>query len=614
MIILCGIVGYIGKNRAVPYLIEGLEKLEYRGYDSAGIAVSESEKINVIKSKGRLANLVEKIDSQSEIDSHVGIGHTRWATHGKPSDANAHPHLSRGGLFCVVHNGIIENYASLRSALTQDGFAFLSETDTEVIAQLLEKNYNGNVIETIVKTTAMLDGAYGLAILCRDFPDEIVCVRQSSPLVVGKSEEGVFASSDVTAMLKYTNDVFKLDNGEIAKLTENDIVFYNENGEKINKESEHIDWSVEDAQKGGFEHFMLKEIDEQPKALLNTISPRISDKKEIVFDSSFKLTDDDIKNLNKIVITACGSAYHVGVTAKYVFEKMTRLPVTVEIASEFRYSDPIIDENSLVIVISQSGETADSLAALRLSNEKGAKTLGVLNVVGSSIANESQSVIYTFAGPEIAVATTKAYSTQTAVMYLLSGYIAHKRGLLSADGLASFVCDVEKLPELVEIVLKQSSDSAEEMADSFAKLDHAYYIGRNLDYSCAMEASLKMKEISYIHSEAYAAGELKHGTISLIEKGTVVVALAACDDVFAKTMSNIREVKARGAKVIVVSTEKHKDELSDMEQSIIIPEINSLLSTSLEILPMQLLAYYTAKKRGCDIDKPRNLAKSVTVE
>ena len=611
---MCGIVGYIGKNRAVPYLIEGLEKLEYRGYDSAGIAVSENDKINVIKSKGRLKNLESKIDSIGEICSQVGIGHTRWATHGKPSDENAHPHLSMGGLFCVVHNGIIENYASLRTSLTEDGFKFLSETDTEVIAQLLEKNYNGNVIETIVKTTAMLDGAYALAILCRDFPDEIVCVRKSSPLVVGKSEEGVFASSDVTAMLKYTNDVFKLDNDEIAVLTRDDIVFHNKDGEKIDKASEHIDWSVEDAQKGGFEHFMLKEIDEQPKALFNTISPRINDKKEIVFDSSFKLTDDDIRSLNKIVITACGSAYHVGVTAKYVFEKMTRLPVTVEIASEFRYSDPIIDENSLVIVISQSGETADSLAALRLSNEKGAKTLGVLNVVGSSIANESQSVIYTFAGPEIAVATTKAYSTQTAVMYLLSGYIAQKRGLLSADGLASFVCDVEKLPELVETVLKQSSDRAKEISDSFAKLDHAYYIGRNLDYSCAMEASLKMKEISYIHSEAYAAGELKHGTISLIEKGTVVVALAANDDVFAKTMSNIREVKARGAKIIVVSTEKHKDELSDMEQSIIIPEVNALLSSSLEILPMQLLAYYTAKKRGCDIDKPRNLAKSVTVE
>ena len=610
---MCGIVGYAGKHHAVPYLLEGLEKLEYRGYDSAGIAVNEPGTIRVIKTKGRIGNLESLIASQRHSDATVGIGHTRWATHGKPNDVNAHPHLSESGLFCVVHNGIIENYLSLKEQLIADGVQFASETDTEVIAHLLEKNYDGDFVSTVRKTVAMLEGAYALCILCRDFPDRIVCTRWASPLVMGKNSDGVFLASDVTAILKHTDDIYYLDGREIAQIENGAITFFTPDGVVKEKQPKHIDWSVSAAQKDGYEHFMLKEIMEQPKAVQDTVSPRISSDKRIVFED-FRLTDEEITHLNRIVIVACGSAFHAGEVGRYVLEKMTRIPVETAIASEFRYRDPVLDEHTLVIVISQSGETADTLAGLRLANEKGAKTVCIVNVVSSSIANEGGSVVYTHAGPEIAVATTKAYSAQVAVLYLLSGYIADRKGLLSDAARETFVDALLQLPGLIDQTLKDCNNQMQQFSQMFIPLEHAYFIGRNLDYACAMEASLKLKEISYIHSEAYAAGELKHGTISLVEKGTLVVALAACSDVFGKTMSNIKEVKARGARVLCVSTSENAAALNEVDYKVIIPNTLPLFSVTLEVLPMQLLGYYTARNRGCDIDKPRNLAKSVTVE
>ncbi|MBR3554032.1 MAG: glutamine--fructose-6-phosphate transaminase (isomerizing) [Clostridia bacterium] len=610
---MCGIVGYAGKHHAVPYLLEGLEKLEYRGYDSAGIAVNEPDAIRVIKTRGRIGNLESLIASQRHSDATVGIGHTRWATHGKPNDVNAHPHLSEHGLFCVVHNGIIENYLSLKAQLIADGFHFASETDTEVIAHLLEQNYDGDFVSTVRKTVAMLEGAYALCILCRDFPDSIVCTRWASPLVMGKNSDGVFLASDVTAILKHTDDVFYLDGREIALIENGALTFFGPDGAAGEKQPRHIDWSVSAAQKDGYEHFMLKEIMEQPKAIQDTVSPRISSDKRIVFEN-FHLTDDEIAHLNRIVIVACGSAFHAGEVGRYVLEKMTRIPVETAIASEFRYRDPVLDSHTLVIVISQSGETADTLAGLRLANEKGAKTVCIVNVVSSSIANEGGSVIYTHAGPEIAVATTKAYSAQVAVLYLLSGYIADRKGFLTDDARKTYVDALLKLPDLIDQTLRDCDDQMKKFAELFIPMEHAYFIGRNLDYACAMEASLKLKEISYIHSEAYAAGELKHGTISLVEKGTLVVALAACSDVFAKTMSNIKEVKARGARVLCVSTSENAAAMNEVDFKVIIPDTLPLFAVTLEVLPMQLLGYYTAKSRGCDIDKPRNLAKSVTVE
>ncbi len=610
---MCGIVGYAGKNRAVPYLLEGLEKLEYRGYDSAGIAVNEEDVIRIMKTKGRIGNLESLIASQRHSDATVGIGHTRWATHGKPNDVNAHPHISQSGLFCVVHNGIIENYLQLKAQLIADGYRFVSETDTEVIAHLLEQNYDGNFVSTVRKTTAMLEGAFALCILCRDFPDSIVCTRWASPLVMGKSDDGVFLASDVTAILKHTSDIYYLDGHETALIADGGITFFDKAGNATQKAPKHIDWNVSAAQKGGYEHFMLKEIMEQPKAIQDTVSPRIDSDGRIVFED-FHLTDEEIENLNRIVIVACGSAFHAGEVGRYVLEKMTRIPVETAIASEFRYRDPVLDAHSLVIVISQSGETADTLAGLRLANEKGAKTVCIVNVVSSSIANEGGSVVYTHAGPEIAVATTKAYSAQVSVLYLLAGYIADRKGLLPEEERRTYVDALRKLPELIAQTLEDCGEQMQKLSEMFIPLEHAYFIGRNLDYACAMEASLKMKEISYIHSEAYAAGELKHGTISLIEKGTLVVALAACSDVFGKTMSNIKEVKARGARVLCVSTSENASAMSEVDFKVIIPDTLPLFAVTLEVLPMQLLGYYTAKNRGCDIDKPRNLAKSVTVE
>ncbi len=610
---MCGIVGYIGKNRAVPYLLEGLEKLEYRGYDSAGIATVENGSLRILKTKGRVSSLEALIASERQSPAHIGIGHTRWATHGKPSDSNAHPHESQSGLFCVVHNGVIENYLTLKAELQAQGVTFRSETDTEVIAHLLEKNFDGDFVSTVRKTTAMLEGAYALCILCRDFPEQIVCTRWGSPLVLGKTEEGCLIASDISALLRHTNDFFYLDGNETVLVTAQGMTFFDKTGAPVQKQSRHLDVDVSAAQKDGYDHFMLKEIMEQPKAVGDTIRSRITKNGEIAFED-FHLTDSEVRALQRITIVACGSAYHAGAVGKYVIEKMARLPVEIDIASEFRYRDPVLDAHTLVILISQSGETADTLAALRLANEQGAKTLCIVNVVSSSIANEGGSVIYTHAGPEIAVATTKAYAAQVSVFYLLAGYLAQKKGLLTGDAFASYVRDLLALPELIGETLNACNAQMQALSQMFIPLEHAYFIGRNLDYACAMEASLKLKEISYIHSEAYAAGELKHGTISLIEKGTLVVALCACSAVFPKTLSNIKEVKARGARVLAVAANAQTDALGEVDYRVILPDVNPLFSVSLEVLPMQLLGYYTAKSRGCDIDKPRNLAKSVTVE
>lgn len=609
---MCGIVGYTGKNRAVPYLLDGLSKLEYRGYDSAGIAIIENGELNVIKKSGRLSVLENELSKRGEIPSTVGIGHTRWATHGKPSDENAHPHLSENSLFAVVHNGIIENYASVKEQLESEGIRFSSETDTEVISQLLEKNYDGSFLSSVLKTLPMLEGAYALAVLCKDEPETMICAKKASPLVLGKNGEGVFAASDVTAVLKHTRDIYKLSDGEIAVCKPGSLSFYSPDGTPVQKNSERITWSAEDAQKGGYDHFMLKEIFEQPAAFSATVNKHIHGGK-ISFEN-LPFSKEEIKKFNRIVITACGSAYHTGIVGKYIFESLTRIPTEVDIASEFRYRNPILDKNTLVIIISQSGETADTLAALRLAKEKGARVLSVVNVVGSTIANESDGVIYTAAGPEIAVATTKAYSTQLAVLYLLCGFFANERGLMDEEALAEYLRELQSVPKKINEVLEANRERAKELAKLFVPLDHAYYIGRGLDYAAAAEGSLKMKEISYIHSEAYAAGELKHGTISLVEKGTLIVALACHEPLFGKTMSNIREVVSRGARILAVTTEEHKDDMKDLDFVLTVPKTLLPFCASLEVVVLQLLAYYASLFRGCDIDKPRNLAKSVTVE
>lgn len=609
---MCGIVGYVGTKNSVPYLVEGLSKLEYRGYDSAGIAVFENGKLNVTKRSGRLSALEDALKAKKESESTVGIGHTRWATHGAPTDENAHPHLSENGVFAVVHNGIIENYSELKKSLSESGVHFSSQTDTEVIAAMLEKNYEGDFLSTVLKTLSFLEGTYALAILCRDFPDRLILARKSSPLVLGKGEDGWFAASDVTAVLKHTSDVYKLSDGELAVVGKEKISFMTFDGKKIEKEPERITWSAQDAQKDGYAHFMLKEIFEQPAVFERTISPHIRNGK-IEFEN-FSLSEEEVKGIDRIIITACGSAYHAGIIGKYVIEKAARIPVEVDIASEFRYRDPILNKNTLVIIISQSGETADTLAALRLAKERGAKVLSIVNVVGSTIANESESVVYTAAGPEIAVATTKAFSAQVAVLYLLAAYFSDRKGTFSKDDLSLYLSNLQTVPKKIEETIESVSGEAKRIGKEFSSLEHSYFIGRGLDYAAATEGSLKLKEISYIHSEAYAAGELKHGTISLIEEGTAVIALACEDALFSKTMSNIKEVVSRGAKVLVVTTEKNKAECSGLDFVVTVPEAYCYFSPSVEVVFLQLLSYYTALFRGCDIDKPRNLAKSVTVE
>lgn len=608
---MCGIVGYVGSDNAAPILLEGLSKLEYRGYDSAGIAVYNGNEIQVEKAKGRLAVLSDMTDSGNSVKGCVGIGHTRWATHGEPSDVNSHPHLSQSNRFAVVHNGIIENYIPLKKKLIDKGFNFLSETDTEVIAHLFEYYYNGDIIDAMIKVINKLEGSYALGVLCADYPDQFVAVRKASPMIIGLGNGENFIASDVTAILKHTRDIYYLEDNEIVVLNKDSVKVYNTDKEEVSKDVFTVDWDVSAAEKGGYEHFMMKEIEEQPKALRDTISPRIKNGKVVLDDIS--LTTEDIKNIRKIYIVACGSAYHVGVVGKYIIEKMCRIPVEVQVASEFRYCDPIVGSRDLVIVISQSGETADTLAALKEAKNHGARILSIVNVVGSAIANASDDVIYTWAGPEIAVATTKAYSTQLSVMYLISLYMADKLGMVTSGEYAQYVKDIESLPDMVSEILK-NKDEIQYLASKFYNCQSIFFIGRNLDYAVCLEGSLKLKEISYIHSEAYAAGELKHGTISLIEDGTLVVALATGADLFDKTVSNVKEVKARGAVVMGITTQNQDDMDSVADHVVKIPLINETLLPSLSVIPLQLFGYYVASLKGCDIDKPRNLAKSVTVE
>ena len=612
---MCGIVGYIGEEQAAPLLLQGLEKLEYRGYDSAGVAVYTGEKLEVAKAKGRLKILSDMLDEGKSLRGTIGIGHTRWATHGAPSDINSHPQVSDSGKFAVVHNGIIENYLTLKTFLMDRGVTFVSETDTEVVAQLLEyyyKKYQCDILEAMIRVIHKVEGSYALGVICQDSPDELYAVRKDSPLIVGLGQGENFIASDVPAILAKTREIYRLSDNEIVRLTRSGVTVFNTDRDEVHKEPVHIDWDVSAAEKGGYEHFMFKEIMEQPKAIRDTISPRIRDGKIVLDDIT--LTREQVEGFRRIVIVACGSAYHVGVVAKYALEQLTRIPVEVDVASEFRYRHPIIDDKALVLIISQSGETADTLAAMREAKRLGARTLSIVNVVGSSIANESDDVLYTWAGPEIAVATTKAYSTQIAVVYLLALYLADLLGTISPEEYASYLDDLQKLPEQIEAVL-QNREHIQYFASRNFNAKDIFFIGRNIDYALSLEGSLKLKEISYIHSEAYAAGELKHGTISLIEPGTLVVALAGCGPLFEKTVSNAVEVKSRGADVLGLTTRDRAADLSRTADHVIaIPETHPMLLPSLAVVPMQLFAYYTALQRGCDIDKPRNLAKSVTVE
>ena len=609
---MCGIVGYIGEEQAAPILLNGLQKLEYRGYDSAGVAVYNSTGLHVVKSKGRLSVLEGILEGGKSLPGTVGIGHTRWATHGAPSDVNSHPQVSDGGKFVVVHNGIIENYLELKNRLMGRGVEFASDTDTEVVAQLLEYYYTGDVLEAIQKVIARVEGSYALGILCADCPEKLFAVRKDSPLIIGVGQGENFIASDVPAILSYTRDIYRLKDREIAVLTRESIAFYNQELDPIQKEPERIQWDIDAAEKGGYEHFMMKEIYEQPEALRKTISPRIREGKIVLDDIT--LTREQIQNIRKVCIVACGTAYHVGVVAKYAFERLLKIPLEVDVASEFRYREPILDENTLVIIISQSGETADTLAALRMAKAKGCRILSIVNVVGSTIANESDDVLHTWAGPEIAVASTKAYSTQLAVIYMIVLYMADQLGSVSQEEMAQYMADLQRLPDLAAECL-QDKETIQYFASQYFNAHDMYFIGRNVDYAASLEASLKLKEISYIHSEAYTAGELKHGPISLIEDGTLVIAIATYEKLFDKMMSNVREVKARGAVVLGITVRGKEEALKqETDYQFCVPDITDFMLPSLSILPLQLFAYYVASMKGCDIDKPRNLAKSVTVE
>jgi glucosamine--fructose-6-phosphate aminotransferase (isomerizing) len=611
---MCGIVGYVGKKQAAPILLDGLSKLEYRGYDSAGMAVYDGEKIVINKSTGRLKVLSELTHDGANMPGHIGIGHTRWATHGEPSDSNAHPHFNEDQSIAVVHNGIIENYLKLRSMLTDRGYTFRSQTDSEVVAHLLDyyfKKYDKDPLTAVVKVIHRVEGSYALGILFAEYPDVVYSVRKDSPLIVGIGADGNLIASDVPAVLKYTRDVYFIENEEIARLSEDSIDFFNVDGEPIVKESKHIDWDINAAEKNGYEHFMLKEIYEQPKAVRDTISPRIKDGQIII--EELGMSDDDIRAIKKIHIVACGSAYHTGVTSKYIFEGLARIPVETDVASEFRYRNPILEDGTLVIIISQSGETADSLAALRLAKECGARTLGIVNVVGSSIAREADKVMYTWAGPEISVATTKAYSCQLAAQYLLALKFAQVRGQITDTQLGEYLHELEMLPNQIEALLG-NKERIQKFANRYVAAKDVFFIGRGIDYAISLEGSLKLKEVSYIHSEAYAAGELKHGTVSLIEDGTLVTAVVTQEELYKKTISNIVEVKSRGAYVLALTNEDNI-EIEKMADSVIyIPKTNPYFTNSLAIIPLQLFGYYVSVGKGLDVDKPRNLAKSVTVE
>lgn len=608
---MCGIVGYIGTQQAAPILLDGLSKLEYRGYDSAGIAIYNGTSIDMVKSKGRLKVLNELTHDGETIKGTIGIGHTRWATHGSPSDVNAHPHFNKDKSIVVVHNGIIENYLKLRKKLEKHGYEFVSETDTEVIVHLLDYYYHGNPLQAITKVMHRMEGSYALGIIFKEHPEELYAVRKDSPLIVGETKDGNIIASDVPAVLKYTRDVIFIENEEIVRMTEDSMEFFNVDEEALEKEAVHIDWDVNAAEKGGFEHFMLKEMYEQPKAITDTFAPRIRDGKIVI--EELGMTDEEIKAIKKIMIVACGSAYHTGVTSKYVFEGLARIPVEVDVASEFRYRDPILEEGTLVVVISQSGETADTLAALRESKKRGAKVLGIVNVVGSSIAREADNVMYTWAGPEIAVATTKAYSAQLIALYLLAMKFGNVRGTVNDTQLQDMIEDLKALPAQVEMLLN-NKEKIQRFANRYLAAKDVFFIGRGIDYAISMEGSLKLKEISYIHSEAYAAGELKHGTISLIEEGTLVASVLTQKDLYKKMISNMVEVGTRGAFVLAVTCEDNTEVEKAADYVVYIPETNKYFTNSLAIIPLQLFGYYIAVGRGCDVDKPRNLAKSVTVE
>ncbi|MBU5229011.1 glutamine--fructose-6-phosphate transaminase (isomerizing) [Intestinimonas butyriciproducens] len=611
---MCGIVGYIGAEEAAPILLDGLERLEYRGYDSAGLAVySQDDGLRVVKAKGRLRVLADLVEGGKNIHGTVGLGHTRWATHGEPSDVNSHPQVSASGRIAVVHNGIIENYVQIKEFLESKGVGFVSQTDTEVVAQLLEYYYRGNIMEAVTKVLHRIEGAYALGIICADCPDQLIAARKDSPLILGYGEGFNFLASDVTAVIKYTREVCYLEDGEIAVLTRDGIrVFNHPYLQPVEKEKYHVDWEVSAAEKGGYEHFMAKEIMEQPKAFRDTVFPRIQDGRVVLDD--LNLDGDYLRETDKIYIIACGSSYHVGMVAKYILEKLLRKPVEVSLASEFRYCDPLVTEKTLCIVISQSGETIDTLAALREAKRLGARILSIVNVVGSSIARESDDVLYTWAGPEIAVATTKAYSTQLAVIYLIALRFAELLGTISGEIYDHIVSELLTIPTKMEHIL-ENREAIQYYASIYFNHESIFFIGRNIDYAIGLEGSLKLKEISYIHSEAYAAGELKHGTISLIEQGTLVVALASCTQLFDKLMSNVVEVKSRGADVLGLTVESRAEAMKKtVDHAILVPDTHPMLLPSLDVLPMQLFAYYVALMRGCDIDKPRNLAKSVTVE
>lgn len=607
---MCGIVGYIGQNEAAPVLMQGLKKLEYRGYDSAGIAIY-NQGLQVVKTKGRLADLEAKVNAMGGVKGSMGIGHTRWATHGTPSDANSHPHSSMNGRISVVHNGIIENYLQLKAELQEKGYVFQSETDTEVIAQLFDDYYNGDMVDTLIQVIGKIRGSYALGILCQDKPDEMLAVRKDSPLLVGVGKDENFIASDIPALLEYTKEYYLLNDNEIVILKKDGITILDMDKNEIKKDIYHVTWDISAAEKGGYDYFMMKEIMEQPEAIKKTISPRIVDGKIQLDD--IKYTEQDMKDINRIHIIACGSAWHAGIVGKYVIEEYARIPVEVDLASEFRYRNPILHKNDVCVIISQSGETADTLAALREAKRQGIRILSIVNVVGSSIARESDDVLYTWAGPEIAVATTKGYSTQISLMYLLALKLGHARGYVSDDMLQTLVSELEQIPEYMEKLLKNEVQW-KELAKTYAFANDVFLIGRGIDYAVAMEGSLKLKEISYIHSEAYAAGELKHGTISLIEDGTLVIAIATQDALYEKLVSNVKEVKARGAKVVAIAKEGNTEIAEVADTVIYIPKIHDTLTASLNIIPMQILAYYVAVERGCDVDMPRNLAKSVTVE
>ena len=608
---MCGIVGYIGKHQAAPIILEGLAKLEYRGYDSTGMAVFDGKKINIQKAAGRLQVLENMTRGGETMPGCVGIGHTRWATHGKPTDINAHPHDNQDGTIAVVHNGIIENYQQLKQRLINRGYKFVSDTDTEVLVQLIDYYYKGNLLEAITKVLHRVEGSYALGILFADHPEEIFAVRKDCPLIVGTSSEGSFIASDVPAILKYTREVYYIDNQEVVALKENEIHFYTVDEEEIQKTPSHVDWDAEAVAKGGYEHFMLKEIYDQPRAVRETFEKHMKDGNVEI--EELRMTDEEIRKLSRIHIVACGTAYHAGMTAKYVIESMARISVEVDMASEFRYRNPIIEEGALVIVISQSGETADTLQALRDSKARGAKVLGIVNVVGSSIAREADSVMYTWAGPEIAVATTKAYSAQLIAQYLLAIKFAVARGRITDQEVEEYLGDLKKLPDQIELLLSNQT-KIQKFANRYIAAKDVFFIGRGIDYAISMEGSLKLKEISYVHSEAYAAGELKHGTISLIEDGTLVVAVATQEDLYKKTVSNMVEVKTRGAFVMAVTNEGNIDIEKAADYVIYIPLTNKYFTNSLAIIPLQLFGYYVSVGKGCDVDKPRNLAKSVTVE